>query len=373
MSLKHGKLGGLVSSVLGGAVALISCSSGTTGSTGVDGGEDAPIMVVLRPDGGSGSSGSSGGSGGSGSSSGGGTSSGSSSGGSVSMDAGADASLYDGTVGQACQSNADCLPAGGPGLNVCSSSAGFSGGALYSTGVCIQIGCSSASTATTTHFCDGPDNSSSPGVCLSAGGGNTVCLPKCTIAADGSAATGCLNKTVCNPLAFSENTAGTAVTAGVGFCFHGCTADADCPTGNKCQVDQGLCLTTVTPPTKVAGTPCTSADNGTATTPAACNCILFNNAADGGAGANGICAPFCATGTSSGSGCAAGFVCDALLQTSFNDGGIAGFATQSPGLGGNCFPKCGAAGADAGDAGGGCPTGSTCSSLNVVGPDCLPL
>jgi hypothetical protein len=99
---------------------------------------------------------------------------------------------------------------------------------------------------------------------------------------------------------------------------------------------------------------------------------MFGRSGDGGASMSGICAPFCVTGASS--SCAAGFVCDALLPPSFNDGGIAGFTTQNPGLAGNCFPKCSGAIGDAGDAGAACPANSTCnSSTTIVGPDCLPL
>ena len=56
--------------------------------------------------------------------------------GSTAPDAGTPAggSLYDGTVGQVCTSDADCQPPGGPGINVCSSS--LQEGVLFPTPVC---------------------------------------------------------------------------------------------------------------------------------------------------------------------------------------------------------------------------------------------
>lgn len=87
-------------------------------------------------------------------------------------------SPYDGTVGKACTSNADCLSPNGPEVVKCSNSV-FAPEDYYPTAVCIIDTCSPVSDMSSLHFCDGPDNASSPGICV-AGFSGSICLPKCS-------------------------------------------------------------------------------------------------------------------------------------------------------------------------------------------------
>jgi hypothetical protein len=366
-------------------VAVTNCSSGSGNAVGDGGGTDAPVMAVMHP------GGSSGGSGSGGSSSGGG--SGGSSGGSAVADAGADAGLYDGTVGKACQSNADCQSAGGPGVNRCSSAAGFTAGPLWPTAVCVLTSCDPLGTGNgQLQFCDGPANSpSSPGVCLPTtnppAANMGVCLPQCRFGADGASPTGCQGKDVCNPAAFGTN-AGAVV--GFGYCLGGCKADADCPTGSKCQVDEGTCLTTLKTRTKTLGQACTSTDS----TSGACFCESNSTTNQG------YCTQYCTAGAS-GVACPSGYLCDTFETLQLNglaaDGGLVpGFTQQNAGLAGACRAICrgtsdagstaggdasgdsgGDAGGDAsgnagGDGGSVCPPSSTCSMAETAGPVCVP-
>jgi hypothetical protein len=69
---------------------------------------------------------------------------------------------YDGTTGKPCTTDADCASPGGPGLARCSSSV-FAPDAYYPTAVCILPSCSPVSD-TSVHYCDGPDDPTSPGM-----------------------------------------------------------------------------------------------------------------------------------------------------------------------------------------------------------------
>jgi hypothetical protein len=268
--------------------------------------------------------------------------------------------LYDNTVGNTCASDLDCQPAGGPGVNTCSSTT-FKAGALFPTPVCILTKCD-LGTDGQTHYCDGPDDLSAtpppPGVCVNVAGSG-LCLPLCVFLNDGSAALGCQVNDACVP----DDTWGKATLnggmalAGIGFCLGGCTKDADCPTGNLCQVDQGLCVTTVTPTTKTIGTACTAADNTAGT----CNCYVNSQTMSGN------CSQFCTTGSTA-DPCPAGYVCDALEPTELidsSDAGVPGFLTQNPGLSGACVATCT-------DEGGTCAGSFSCFHDTPVGPDCLP-
>jgi hypothetical protein len=295
-------------------------------------------------------------------------------------DGGADGGgMFDGTTGKACTADTDCVSANGPGINKCSSNNVFVMGPLNPTAVCLMPANCDPGSDGNVHYCDGPDLPTSPGVCLSNGtAGMGTCFPQCTAAPDGRAPTGCQGKDVCNLLISLIDTTTNAVT-GVGFCLGGCTVDADCPTGSKCQPDSALCLKTVHTPTKAIGASCTQTDNVRNT----CNCVLPSTATTGG-----YCTVSCIVG---GAPCPAGYVCDA--QEPSDALNPPGFTQQNPGLGGICFQQCalpGDAGAPASDAsgaavdsgggeGGGtstvpttCPGTSTCVAQNVAGPDCLP-
>jgi hypothetical protein len=279
---------------------------------------------------------------------------------------------FDGTVGIACMSDVDCQAVGGPGTDICSNSPSAFTEPLYPTAVCISRGCDPG-TDGYTHFCDGPDNPSSPGVCVNTAQGG-LCLPTCLFPNDGTAPVGCQGKDTCVLSGFGTGMISpdggaadvTTETIGIGYCFGGCTQNADCPTGSVCQTNEGLCVKTLAPPTKTIGTACSSADNATTTTPAACDCFL--NAKTN----TGYCSQFCTVGSSG--TCPAGYICDSNEPTelvdAITDASIPGFAIQNVGLSGTCLAACGSAGA--GGDGGACSTGTMCSIGNTAGPDCVP-
>jgi hypothetical protein len=248
---------------------------------------------------------------------------------------------FDGTTGQKCASDADCTTPGGPGIARCSSTV-FAPESYFATPVCILPACSPVS-GTTPHYCDGPDAPSSPGICEpygNAGGG--VCLPKCTFDKAGGPATGCQGNDVC----FVDT---QATSEGVGYCWGGCTQDGDCPTGQKCQADQGLCMEGTVPPTKPYGAACTTADLNDG----ACYCLY-------GAASTGYCSSFCVVGGPN--TCPTGSICDGLEYRQD------GYSMSNAGLGGFCTVAC-TAGSEAGAA---CPTGASCTDIFASGPDCIP-
>ncbi|MGD0680173.1 MAG: hypothetical protein ABSC94_32725, partial [Polyangiaceae bacterium] len=228
--------------------------------------------------------------------------------------------------------------------------------------VCVQSSCNPG-TDGAVHFCDGPDEPSSPGVCVQTSPGVGLCLPECLIPSDGTAPSGCQGLDAC--VLYSIGTEANSNTViGLGYCFGGCTKDTDCPTGNVCQTNEGICVSTATAPTKALGAACTSADNGTSTTPANCNCLFDSTTSVG------ICSQFCLVGSTA-AACPAGYVCDSSEPTMVlddADAAIPGFAMQNTGLSGYCLPMCTAAGT-------GCPTtptGLTCINADTAGPDCQP-
>jgi hypothetical protein len=91
-------------------------------------------------------------------------------------------------------------------------------------------------------------------------------------------------------------------TIGIGYCFGGCKVDTDCPTGNKCQKEDGLCVKTPVVYTKTVGTACTDLD---AKDPQKCNCVYTT------AEKMGYCTQVCRFGESG--TCGAGFSCDVGL------------------------------------------------------------
>lgn len=245
---------------------------------------------------------------------------------------------YDGTTGKLCTTDSDCHVAGGPDLAQCSKTV-FAPQDYNATAVCVVPSCSPVTDSKTIHYCDGPDDPSSPGMCLPYAGSGSICLPKCTYDKSGGAAVGCAGKNACwADTGAPEN--------GTGYCFGGCTKDADCQDGQKCQVDQGLCLQGVTPPTKNIGDACTKSD----TNALVCNCLY-------GTGNTGYCSSFCVVG---GPACPAGYSCDSLELRAY------GYSTPNPGTAGYCTKTC------AGDAGSTCPPSSSCTNVFAAGPDCIP-
>jgi len=132
---------------------------------------------------------------------------------------------------------------------------------------------------------------------------------------------------------------------GAGYCWGGCTQDADCQNGQKCQTDRGECVEGVTPPTKTFGEACVASDLNTG----ACNCLY-------GTSNTGYCSSMCIEG---GPACPQGSVCDTLEARTY------GYSTANTGMGGYCAIACGA---DAGV----CPSTSTCTNVFATGPDCIP-
>jgi hypothetical protein len=244
---------------------------------------------------------------------------------------------YDGVVGKACTTNADCATQNGPNLARCSNTV-FNGEDFFPTAVCVLPSCTPTTSKSAVHFCDGPDDPSSPGLCVTFGTNGSLCVPKCTYDKQGGAPKGCTGKDACNSYPITA-------AAGVGYCFGGCTQDGDCQDGQKCQTDRGWCLPGVTPPTKSVGADCTASDS----TALVCNCLY-------GTSNTGYCTQFCTIG---GNQCTSGFTCDSLeIRAS-------GYTTPNTGMAGYCTKVC------TGD-GGTCPGGASCTNVFAAGPDCIP-
>jgi hypothetical protein len=254
---------------------------------------------------------------------------------------------YDGTTGKPCSTDSDCVSPGGPGLARCSNTV-FVPDDYYPTAVCILPTCSPVSGESSVHYCDGPDDPSSPGMCVPHGTtGAGECLPKCTYDTAGDAPSGCQGKDTCR----AANFVGLAA-AGYGYCWGGCTTDGDCPTGQQCQTDTGTCLAGLVPPTKSLGQACTETDYNDG----ACYCLY------GGTSESGYCTSFCIVGDAT--GCPEGYVCGA------DELRAGGYSSQNPGMAGRCHVQCTATDGGA-DGGGGCPTNSTCSDIYAAGPYCI--
>jgi hypothetical protein len=329
-------------------------------------------------------------------------------------DDGGTPAVFDGTSGQACRTNADCLgPDGGAGLNGCSINfafdlAGVPNVQLSATPMCIVKpptsggNCDPAPSTDPNgdfvHFCDGPDAPTSPGLCVAGTSpplpGQGTCLPKCTFAPDGSPAQGCLGKAVCQPITFTIGSQSNVIT-GYGICQGFCQTDADCSglgTGFACQTDIGFCTKAKVTRAKQPGDTCSTAGS---TLP--CNCVT------GVGSTTGYCATTCVVG---GAPCPTGSVCDNGTPSplDFGTGTTFPISQQNPGTQGFCAPVCSlpdaGAPADAGpapdagatadasadaaadaappatnDAGApsaSCPGTSTCQTSTVAGPDCQP-
>jgi hypothetical protein len=280
-------------------------------------------------------------------------------------------SLWDGTSGKQCTSDADCYGIGGPHQNRCTIDVLYQGGEIDPTPICVDpLGCDPCGGHNPCdgylHQCDGPDQSAvTPGICIpnppnlppQPGASHGVCQPACNFQDGGGAPTGCVGKDVCNPFGFGSSQ-GTAF--GVGICQGGCTADSDC-LGEKCDVLSGSCVKTV--PTRGTAPLGAACSGGTDTS---CYCP-WNNP--------GACTAFCrAPAAGMPDPCGAGFLCitfqPATLIDSTTDASLPGFTAQNQGMAGFCLPTCtpgdgGASGeAGAGDAapgeggaGSACPSG----------------
>ena len=372
----------------GGLVAILSygCSSGSNGAgPAADAGNDGSIHKML--DGG----------------------------GITVTDSGGGSDQFDMTTGKTCTTNADCVGTdGGPGFNMCSNQFAYmvtgQQVTLWPTPICMlppPTGGSSfgncdpapndGSPLGYPHFCDGPDDPSSPGICLALDStpepNRGVCLPKCTFGTDTAPQQGCPGADTCVSFTYLQDPQSLAVT-GYGFCQGTCQKDADCAgvgTGFVCQTDTGYCTMAKKTRTKAIGAACTMDD----VTTGACNCD-YNTDTN-----IGFCTSSCVTGGTN--SCPAGWVCDAGFSGPLDFG--PGTATvpitgQPTGMTGSCRPTCtnpvgpdggvldagtvttdagetdagdaGSAPAPAGDAGSGCPSTATCQLLTQVGPACFP-
>lgn len=223
----------------------------------------------------------------------------------------------DKTTGKVCTSDDDC-DVTGAGTNICTEGA-FGGDSLYPTSVCIGRECDPGF-GDVAKFCDGD-----LGVCLPVTGGG-ICLPHCKFGDSTAAPTGCAGKNKCNPYTYGKDMSGAVL--GVGYCFGGCRADADCPTGNKCQVEDGLCVKTVDVYTKTIGTACTDAD---AKAPAKCNCLYTS------VEKKGYCTTACYAGETT---CATGYTCDpGLPRVALRPDDIV-FTKIPTGMAGYCLKNC---------------------------------
>jgi hypothetical protein len=300
-------------------------------------------------------------------------------------------SLYDGTTGLPCASDADCQPVGGPGVAVCSLSLTPT---VYPTPVCMILGCDPGAD-NFIHYCDGPDDPSSPGICLAVTSTQSLCLPQCAFAGDGSPSQGCIGHDACSFYGAGVDSNNDVV--GVGYCWGACTADAQCPSGTFCQINQGECVTTAMTPSKALGQACTAADS----TSGACSCNL--DLSSTATNPPGLCTQSCQVGLTD-NACPSGFVCQAFepntLTGATAGSSTPGFTTQNTGLLGLCEAACtpGDAGgggtvveADAssdeggavtasdastssgtGAGGGACPAPATCDTSTAAGATCTP-
>jgi len=312
----------------------------------------------------------------SGSSSGASAGAGSTSGSGSGSSGGTDAAVrtYDGTTGKACTVDADCASPGGPGINKCGSDfpETFDGVNIqrWATPVCViplAAGVGNCDPAPPSdpegqdpHFCDGPDDVSSPGVCvplnLSAPvSGQGHCLPQCTYATDGTAPTGCVGHNACWSASYVYNTQ-THGPLGIGYCLAACQTKADCSalgSAYECQTDLGNCTLALVTRSKDIGDACTAADNASG----ACNCFAF--------GESPFCSSNCVVG---GSACPDGWVCDSgePKVVPLEEGNFP-ITKQAPGAAGGCYPPCAAGGSSTQ-----CPGDSTCTSGDAVGLVCRP-
>jgi hypothetical protein len=283
---------------------------------------------------------------------------------------------FDGTVGNPCTTDAECVPDGGPAINRCSNSLSYQVGPnattnLYPTPVCLVppgpdgANCDPAPstdpTGGTLHYCDGPDDPSSPGLCVPltapTASGRGQCLPKCTLALDGSAPHGCVGSDAC--LQFTPEVAPGAATFGLGYCRGNCNSDSDCSAlGSSfvCDAIAGVCTTQLQPAIKQLGDTCTLAD----TKSGACTCLVISSS-------TGYCSSACVVG---GPVCPDGWICDSLQPSLVPDGngGATRVTAPSQGAAGFCVIPC--THDDAGTPA--CPDSLSCQSVTPAGPDCLP-
>jgi len=224
-------------------------------------------------------------------------------------------------VGTTCTTNAECDPAGSM-VGICSNNADPPD-TIDPTPTCMARAC-----ATTGAAC----GAGGGGICVP---GNR-CVDSCAFGSSG-AATGCAGKTVCNVYSFTRDGGGGK---GVGSCRGGCLADGDCTAGQKCQVEDGVCVQTLVTYPNAFGTSCTSSSD--------CRC-------QHGLSKPGYCSKYCITG---GAACPSGYTCDPGLPKNDTTGVL--FTSVPTGLAGDCLKNC----ANDGDC---TPYGGHCETNSVTG------
>ncbi|MBI2396045.1 MAG: hypothetical protein HYV09_41160 [Deltaproteobacteria bacterium] len=237
-------------------------------------------------------------------------------------DTGSTGGDHGGTTGKPCSTNDEC-DVTGDGVNMCSID-WYALGSLYPDPVCFGTECAPPEPGSIAACDDGK------GWCIDYESGVTRCFAQCHFDTDReTAATGCIGKNACNFHGWTKDEGGP--WRGTGYCFGGCTADADCPSGHKCQTEWGECVLKAKHwvATKAVGEPCTSADRGTSTKPPTCSCWMSISLG------KGYCTEFCKVGDSP-SSCPDGFTCDALLP----DSEPAPFTAAAKGLAGVCTKNC---------------------------------
>jgi hypothetical protein len=219
------------------------------------------------------------------------------------------------TVGDRCTNDRACDP-DGSGSNFCSNDGSFSWGTLYPEPVCLGRVCDPGPDLTTGAPCD-----DGHGVCVATTVLSGVCLPRCTFDDTGAPPVGCPDLNPCSPYAWSTDA--TGAVHGVGYCNAGCLKDSDCTNGDRCQLDQGYCVTRIFPRTFAVGDPCFSASNPPEVE---CNCLFAPS------GGDGYCTQFCLVDDAR-TTCPTGFVCTAGLPG-------ATFSKEPKGAVGNCLKSC---------------------------------
>ena len=238
-------------------------------------------------------------------------------------------------VGAPCTTDADCDPTGAH-VGVCSSNLDPPD-PTDPQPVCVARACAIPTSGAITR-CGEAD----VGLCV-LGGTENECFPACVFdAGSTSAPTGCLGKDGCNYFGY---TGSGSTLQGVGYCSGGCTSDADCTGGGVCQIDDGICVATLTPYTKTLGDTCSGGE---------CPCVIDP------VSLAGLCTRFCITGASSASTCPGGYTCDPGVPAT-DSGGGALFPSVPPGLVGSCFKTC-TADADCASLGGHCVGNSATGS-----------
>ncbi len=247
-------------------------------------------------------------------------------------------------VGKACTTDDDCDPKSiGDGWARCTKTA-YIVGPANPTAVCVGFGdgSSDACDPSVSLTCDGD-----VGFCWKSsatGAGPARCDAMCKFDKAGASLTKCLGLNACNIKSVdkSENYYGN--------CFGGCSKDADCPSGSKCDPYQQFCAKSCTSDatcgkitgstiwgcdltrsacafkyTKKPGDACTKSDD--------CPCLKAT------ADTTGQCVSICKTGDGT---CPSGTVCDPFLVTKATDGTplFSGWTKMPDGIGGYCMKTC---------------------------------